>query len=467
MKLRSARHRYGLRSVPRTGDWLREAPEEAGPQDRTEPVPRHRSARFAAVLLVFFCGFLGSGGKSAAAVVPAPNFAPTDRILVLAPHPDDEVLGAGGAVQRAIARGLPVEVAFLTYGDLNEGSFLTYRLHPVVEPSAVRAMGEMRRQEALAAGKILGIPAGQLTFLGYPDGGTLDLWTSHWGVRPPGHGRLTRSRAVPYPTALRPGAAYRGEEVLADLTAILTRFRPTQIFVSHPADRHPDHASLYLFTQVALWDLAGKVSAELHPYLVHFPHWPEKGYRPTEPATPPASLEAATWRSSDLTPSQVEIKHRALAAHRTQWRSGERHLLPFVRATEITEELPASDPAVRRNGERVEISLALLGDRPKGVGKSLFVFGYRAGSPFAALPKLELRFLANRSGAVSGCTVLDQGKPLPGRPVNVERRADRLVLSLPGTLLGDPDHLLVGARAPRERSALPDLLPWRAVSLAP
>jgi methionyl-tRNA formyltransferase len=30
---------YGLRLVPRTGDWLREAPEGDGPQDQTEPVP--------------------------------------------------------------------------------------------------------------------------------------------------------------------------------------------------------------------------------------------------------------------------------------------------------------------------------------------------------------------------------------------------------------------------------------------
>jgi ABC-2 type transport system ATP-binding protein len=34
------RRGYGLRWVPRTGDWLREAPEEAGPQDQTEPVRR-------------------------------------------------------------------------------------------------------------------------------------------------------------------------------------------------------------------------------------------------------------------------------------------------------------------------------------------------------------------------------------------------------------------------------------------
>ncbi len=382
------------------------------------------------------------------------ELTPNDRILILAPHPDDEVLGCGGVVQQAVARGIPVAVVFLTYGDLNEGSFLTYRLHLVVAPSAVRAMGEVRRQEALAADRILGVPAADLTFLGYPDGGTLDLWTSHWGKSPAGHGRLTRARAVPYPTAFRPGAPYKGEEVLADLTELLTRLRPTQVFVSHPADRHPDHAALYLFTQIALWDLAGKVDAELHPYLVHFPGWPESGYHPGEPATPPKALaREETWQSWGLTPREVAQKLQALAAHRSQWRSGARHLLPFVRASEITEKLPAKEPEIRRNGERVEIALALQGGRPKGAGKSLFVFGYRADRSFAAMPKLELRWNAGRSGEIGGCTVLDQGRVLPGHPVTVERRADHLVLNLP---VGAPRRAGTPAgRGSRRRRALP------------
>src|SRR5207249_4582671 len=64
-----------------------------------------------------------------------------DRILVLAPHPDDEALACGGLVQRARKMRLPVHVVFLTYGDSNEWSFAVYRKHPVVVPRAVRAMG--------------------------------------------------------------------------------------------------------------------------------------------------------------------------------------------------------------------------------------------------------------------------------------------------------------------------------------
>jgi LmbE family N-acetylglucosaminyl deacetylase len=426
------------------------------------------TTRLAAVLVLLL---LMTGGWSAAAPLPTRgaglDLAPTDRILVLAPHPDDEVLGCGGVLQRAIARGIPVEIAFLTYGDSNAWSFLTYRLHPVVEPSAVRKMGEVRRQEALAAAAVLGVAAERLTFLGYPDAGTLGLWTSHWGAaRPPGRGLLSRARAVPYATALRPGAPYKGEEVLADLEALIARFRPTQVFVSHPADHHPDHAALYLFTRVALWDLGGSVSATLHPYLVHFPGWPARGYHPAEPATPPPALAtAAAWQSWDLTPGEVEVKRHALAAHHSQWRSGERHLLPFARSTEITGEiggeLPADEPGrleVRRTGDRVEIALALDPTRPGPAGSSLFVFGYRDDRPFAAMPKLELRL------GVRGWAVLDQGRALPGRPVTVERRGGRLILGLSTALLGGPDRLLLGARVSRERS--PDLSSWRVVDLA-
>jgi hypothetical protein len=257
--------------------------------------------------------------------------------------------------------------------------------------------------------------------------------------------------------------------VLADLEGLIAGFRPTQVFVSHPADHHPDHAALYLFARVALWDLADRVTATLHPYLVHFPGWPARGYRPAEPATPPPSLAtAAAWQSWGLTPGEVEVKRHALAAHSSQWRSGERHLLPFARATEITGELPEDETGrlqVRRTGDRVEIVLTLDTTTQKWVRGSLFAFGYRADRPFPVMPKLELRLKVGRGGGVASCAVLDQGRALPGHPVAIETRAGRLVLEIPWALLGGPERLLIGARASGERAL--DLLSWRVVDLAP
>src|SRR5262245_36764195 len=112
----------------------------------------------------------------AAQTFPELPLQSSDRILILAPHPDDEVLGCGGVIQEAVAKGLPVRVVFLTCGDHNEWSFMVYRKRPVVLPSAVRELGSTRQQEALAAARILGLASNQLTFLGYPDLGALPIW---------------------------------------------------------------------------------------------------------------------------------------------------------------------------------------------------------------------------------------------------------------------------------------------------
>ena len=42
---------------------------------------------------------------------------PTPGLLVIAPHPDDETLGAGGLIERVRAKGGTVRVVLITAGD--------------------------------------------------------------------------------------------------------------------------------------------------------------------------------------------------------------------------------------------------------------------------------------------------------------------------------------------------------------
>jgi LmbE family N-acetylglucosaminyl deacetylase len=397
----------------------------------------------------------------------------SDRILVLVPHPDDEVLGAGGVLREAARRGLPLRVVFLTNGDSNEWSFLAYRKRPVLMPAGALAMGTIRHQEALAAAAALGVSAQDLTFLGYPDYGTLDIWRSHWALSPPDRGRLTRARAVPYPTAFRPGAPYKGEEILADLEVILRDFKPTRIFVSHPADHHPDHAALYLFTRVALWDLQGEVAATLHPFLVHYPGWPRTQGLPGQDLSPPDRLLAGFhWQSRDLDPEAVIAKRLALAAHRTQYGYSTSRLLPFVRPNELYGDLTvpvlaAGDGAVdlqgftvRRVRDRLEIEMELQQPLTEGSAVSLSALGYRPDVPFAAMPKLEVRIEPHV------WTVRDQGKLLP-RSVAWGGAQDRkLVARIPLASLNDPRRLFLQVRTGSHRSALGQT-PWWIVELRP
>lgn len=230
--------------------------------------------------------------------LPPVVLSPQDRVLVLAPHPDDEVLGCGGILERAAVMHLPVRVVLFTYGDFNEWSFLLYRHHPVLSSSAVRGMGEVRHDEAISAAAALGVSPTNLTFLGYPDFGTLHIWQEHWSQEPPYESILTRAVQVPYANALRPGAPHKGEEVLRDLEAVFREFRPTKVFVSHPADHHPDHMALYLFTRVALWNLDAEMRPEISPYLVHFKGWPNpQGRNPSLALEPPeAFMKRIPWQ---------------------------------------------------------------------------------------------------------------------------------------------------------------------------
>lgn len=445
------------------------------------------------------CGTTAPAPPAPVTAAKVPNPMPlqeSDRILVLVPHPDDEVLGAGGVLREAVRRGLPVRVVFLTHGDSNEWSFLAYRKRPVLMPGGALAMGAIRQREALAAAAALGVPSADLTFLGYPDYGTLDIWRSHWGPGcAPDRGRLTRARAVPYETAFRPGAPFKGEEILTDLEAILKEFRPTRIFVSHPADHHPDHAALYLFTRVALWDLQGEVSASLYPFLVHYPGWPrDKGLRAGQELSPPDRLLAGfRWQSRELDSDAVDAKRTALAAHRTQYGYSASRLLPFVRPNELYGDLdiPVLAPegegvrlvganeadgdaveeegstsadlaglTVRRVRDQVEITLDLQHPLTEGASLSLSAFGYRPDRPFAAMPKLQIRIEPH------AWTIRDQNQVLP-RSVAWARVEDRrLTARLPLASLGDPRRVFLQVRTGSRRSALGQT-PWWIVELRP
>ncbi len=429
---------------------------------------------------------------------PEVSLTPQDRILVLAPHPDDEVLGCGGILQTAVAMHLPVRVVFFTYGDNNQWSFLVYRKHPVLMPHAVQSMGQVRHHEAVAATAVLGVDASQLTFLGYPDFGTLKIWNAHWGVSPPLRSMLTRVTAVPYPNARRPGAAYKGEEVLRDLTEVLREFRPTKVFVSHPGDHMPDHRALYLFTRVALWDLEPELRPELYPYLIHFKRWPRpRGYRPQEPLRPPEVWQqAVVWRSHPLRDDEVARKHTAIKAHHTQYRSSGQYLLSFIRPNELfgdfptvrlaqptgsiplsvgevadsgeaPEELTEQERAVfvgvetrsvQREGDEVVLSIAFSRPLAEAVEASVYVFGYRRDRPFADMPKLHVKIGALRH------TVYDQERPLPADTVELKRGLKHWVLRVPLQALGYPERLLTSAQTSLGEVPL-DWVSWRILEL--
>jgi LmbE family N-acetylglucosaminyl deacetylase len=80
--------------------------------------------------------------------------------IVLAPHPDDEVIGCGALIAAAARAGYAPVIVYVTDG---AGSHPNSRLfpHPV--------LAALRQQEACLASKILGVASGAVHFMGLRD----------------------------------------------------------------------------------------------------------------------------------------------------------------------------------------------------------------------------------------------------------------------------------------------------------
>ena len=215
-----------------------------------------------------------------------------ERIVIVAPHPDDEVLGCGGLIQQAVAAGADVRVIYLTNGDHNQVAFKLYsgRLH--LGPKDYFKFGERRRTEALAATGLLGLPTNHLFFLGYPDWGSLRIWRDYWATNKVFTSDATRTNAVPYPEEYGYGHPYQPQNVVADFCAILRDFKPARVFVTHPSDTSADHRAAANFVRLALLQLAEEnLNPQLFFYVVHFGDWPRPvHYHPELGMTPPPLL---------------------------------------------------------------------------------------------------------------------------------------------------------------------------------
>jgi LmbE family N-acetylglucosaminyl deacetylase len=201
----------------------------------------------------FWIGGLIRGGLVGTLLVLAacahqPDLAPRAAdLVVIAPHPDDEVLLAAGLIERSVQAGERVHVILLTNGD-----------------ATCERDGTRRQGETVAAMRALGVPEEHLHFLGYPDGaldrlsreplGPLPQLDPHgacvqrattWAVRGQG-GVDEHTRATGSP------AAWTSTALVEDLARLLGVLRPRLVVVPHGLDAHPDHATTYVFFRRAL-----------------------------------------------------------------------------------------------------------------------------------------------------------------------------------------------------------------------
>jgi LmbE family N-acetylglucosaminyl deacetylase len=276
------------------------------------------------------------------------------RLLIVAPHCDDEALGCAGLIQTALQRGAEVRIAVMTNGDGFHlaaarafGKQVAPGSLPPITPAEYLRLARRRQAETLRAMALLGLPESRVDFLGYPDRGLLPMWQS---FRKPGRlytSPYTQTDHAPYERIFRRRAPYCGQAVVDDLGALLRQFRPQWVFAPHPDDSHPDHRSAYAFVVAALGGFDQRVL--LGAYLVHAPEWPSPPLLLSAlPLTPPSALAGPEhhWQLLPLSRQMRERKGQAVHAYASQTAVMGALLESFVRANELFERRSPRPPSV-------------------------------------------------------------------------------------------------------------------------
>ncbi len=287
-----------------------------------------------------------------------------ERLLVFAPHCDDETLGCGGLIQQTLAAGGAVQTVMLTNGDGFRTAVERQARTLRIGPQDYIRFAALRQGESHTALEALGVKPKDILFLGYPDRGLMALWDEHWSPESPYASVFTHQERSPYANTFNRTARYCGQDLLADIKANLRAFHPTLVTVTHPADDHSDHAAAAAFVARAVQELQADpkeaswaVQMRLRYYLVHRGDWPlPQGAHPDAPLLPPVEMRTVDtrWETRELTPAQTRRKAQSIALYPSQCEIAQEFLSAFARRTEIFGTLPQMQlPVVPASGMRL------------------------------------------------------------------------------------------------------------------
>lgn len=208
------------------------------------------------------------------------------KVLVFAPHPDDETVAVGGYIAQSIKNNAVVHIVLVTNGNKH-------------------GLEEQRYDEFKKATSILGVPEENLIFLNYPD------------------------------TQLKKEDE---NKLLQDFKTQIDKFNPDIILYPNTQDRHPDHSTTAkIIEEILKQENQKRVS---YQYLVHHYHFPQpEKYDPSLYLLPPISMIDfdKKWQRFMLSQEIEDQKNEAVFSYKTQLRElvPRRLLLSMVRQNEL------------------------------------------------------------------------------------------------------------------------------------
>lgn len=339
----------------------------------------------------------------------------SDRLLMLAPHPDDESIATGGLLQCAQATGAATRVVVLTDGDNNPWPqrWIEKRWHIGVGERA--RWGARRREEATSAMKILGLGTGDMDFLGLPDGGLTDL------------------------------LMHVDQGIVQSLQTRIGAFAPTLLVLPALVDRHPDHSATHILAQLALAQLK-LTTPRLFAFAVH--------------GDVPGKGNVCAVLSS----SQRDTKQAAIQAHASQMALSRRRFVGYAQLHETYREqssTPAPDAQLPLAAEIessgiLQIRIDLRSGQTPVRDRALFIVLECGDSG----PRRWLVPLSSRGGSVALIDVAGTGLP---EAADVCRSDDTLAVKV-STGLGVGVHRgYVKLARPRPHWRVFDDFGWQVV----
>ena len=189
-----------------------------------------------------------------------------DKVLIIAAHPDDEVLGVGGTISKYAANGAEIKLLIVT-----DGSTAQYS-----DSNDVSAIINQKKDETKRAARILGIS--DIIYGNLPD---MKLDTI-------AHIEINRV-----------------------IENVISSFCPNIVFTHSGVDVNLDHCCVYRSTLVACRPVAGQCVKELYSYYVpSSTDWNVQNKNTFEPNV-----------FVDITGSPSKLKYDAMACYSTEIRN--------------------------------------------------------------------------------------------------------------------------------------------------
>lgn len=280
---------------------------------------------------------------------PTPEIKSSDRILVFAPHPDDESLGAGGFIAKAVEKNATVMIVMVTDGSSSHTTGGYTKLKTEINATGSPSLPELRRNEMINAVKALGLSEKNVIFLGYPDIGLKPMFETYWDNPYKSSTDFNKGDHSPYSFGYEKNAPYTGAYVVKNMETIIRDFKPTIVLYPDDGDDHPDHWATSAFARYSLMEI--NYTGKEYTYLVHKGlDWPTPGaYLPNARLNPPSGLfdTDANWTYFNLNSKQVNLKEKAILSHKSQIGINSTYFKSFVRINDLFGVYP--DIEISRN----------------------------------------------------------------------------------------------------------------------